>query len=184
MTTVNPTTGISYDPTLTSYNSDLALLAENGFSTGSTDTSAYTLDGSLPSLGQTAATIAAAQTSTTGINPAAYSLPSAFTNPDLLNQITPGEISYLLGLPTSQSSTASSVQPTSEATSSDLYAANPAGVTPLGDPINWQIGDDELYQLDPSLAAIVGGATSSGSSSAYNQDQDTSTVGTAVDTSA
>ncbi len=90
-----------------------------------------------------------------------------------------------MGLPTNQSSSGdTSAQPTSEATQTDLYPANAAGVNPLGDPLTWQIGDDALYQIDPSLAAVLTGPTSSDSSSTYSQDQNTTTVGTTVDTSA
>jgi len=180
MATVNPTSGISYDPTLTSYNNDLALLNDSGLSagsTGSTATPAYTLDSSLTS--QTAAA------SSTGINPFSYSLPFAFSNPNLLSQLTPVELSYLMGLPTTQSTTAgTSAQPASEATQTDLYAVSPAGVNSLGDPLTWQIGDATLYQMDPALSSVINGPTSSDSSSAYTQSQDTASVGDTVDTSA
>jgi len=185
MAAVNPISGVSYDPTLSSYNTDLALLDDSGLSSGSTDSSAYTLDGTLASLGQTGATTDTAQAAQTGINPAAYSLPFAFTNLNLLDQLTPIELSYLMGLPANQSSSSdTSAQPTSEATQTDLYAPSSAGVNPLGDPLTWQIGDDALYQMDSSLAAVLTGPASSDSSSAYSQDQNPTTVGNTVDTSA
>ncbi|MDR3591041.1 MAG: hypothetical protein P4N41_15415 [Negativicutes bacterium] len=182
MTAVNSVSSVNYDPTMTSYSTDLALLNASGLSTGSTATSAYSLDGSLAALNQTAATSDTTQTSPTGINPAAYTLPAAFTDPDLLNKITPAELSYLMGLPSNQSTATTSTQSTSGTTETGLYAPSAAGVNPLGDPITWQIGDDTLYQMDPALASVIDGPTSS--ASAYSQSQDTATVGTSVDTSA
>lgn len=186
MATVNSTSSVSYTPTLTSYNSDLALLTDSGLTTETTADPAYILDGILSSSEDTTSS-SVPQDSQSGVTPAAYSLPSAFTNLNLLDQTTPAELSYLMGLsssqPTSSSSSSTSTPQAVTPTEADLYPASSPGVNPLGDAISWQIGDATLYQLDPSLLSVLNTAPSSDSST-YGQSQASDNVGATVDASA
>jgi len=178
MPTISPTTvsGLAYNSNqaMTNYTSGLNVMTASGMipqttSTASATTSpAYLLGGNIAQLAQQALTGPSSNAATN--SPVVPNLPidSSFSILNEAENLTPDELQTFSALVNGQTlpsftSSSSATQQTGTSASSGIQSASAttAPVNFLGDPIQWQVGDIQLYALDPSLAAVVGGATSS-----------------------
>jgi len=193
-TTLNPTsvTGLNYstDPNILNYTNGLTVMSDSGMTPTSTTTAtspAYLLDGSLAQLSQPGSSSGStATTATTSLLVPNLTVDSSFSIFNEVTNLTPNELQALAALDNGQLPAQTGASATQQSTS----AANSQStlLNALGDPIQWQIGDSELYTLDPSLATVVGAATSSAVTAnpdaAVQSPASTQSVGGLIDTSA
>ena len=178
-------TGLNYntDPTISNYTSGLTEMTDSGMTpTTSTSTTspAYILGGSLAQLSQTGSS--SSSTTTASLLVPNLTVDSSFSVFNEVNTLTPNELQALAALDNGQLPTQTGASATQQSTS----AANSQStlLNALGDPIQWQIGDSELYTMDPSLATVVGGATSSDVTASPEPSQSDQSVGGLLDTTA
>jgi len=188
MTMVNTSTtpySANYNNAISNYSTGLSVINQSGTTSGtsSNGTAAFALGGNLSLLNQlnTASGDTTLQTlqnldssNSTAINGTLPSISSYITNSplglQLLANMNASEFGYLNNSSTAQS--------TSSATATNTDQFNPAN--PFGDAIQSQMGDSQLYSMDPALLAIAQASTA-----AYTQSQQSTTsAGSTVDTSA